>query len=121
MTTVSVTAAVHEAAVQARANLIALAVQDAVAGAWRAGDQVDFCAGKIALKAPPDQSEKFESLLMRHGKQPVEGMAHLNLDLDNEKFSCHSFGAVFAEVGEDPLTAVTGGGALQLCLTLAGS
>jgi xanthine dehydrogenase YagR molybdenum-binding subunit len=107
MTTCSVTPAVHDAAMQARTNLVAMAVSDpqSPVANLQAG-QVDFKDGKIFAKASPQKSERVSALVARHKNQPVDGLVHLRPDLDTKKFSCHSFGAVFAEIAVEPLTAV---------------
>jgi xanthine dehydrogenase YagR molybdenum-binding subunit len=107
MSTASVTPAVHDAAMQARTNLLTLAASDPQSPAHGvAPDQIDFTNGKISAKSSPGKSEDFRVLLARHGNQPVEGKASLKPDLDTKKFASHSFGAVFAEVTVEPLTAI---------------
>ncbi|HEY2497109.1 MAG TPA: xanthine dehydrogenase family protein molybdopterin-binding subunit [Candidatus Angelobacter sp.] len=106
MSTASVTPAVHDAAMQARNNLLALASGDAQSPLHGiAADQLDINGGNISAKGSPGKTENFRALLARHG-QPVEGHASLKPDLDTKKFSSHSFGAVFAEVAIDPLIAM---------------
>ena len=107
MSTASVTPTVHDAAMQARNNLIALAASDPQSPVHGlAVDQIEFSNGKLSAKSSPGKSEDFRALLARHGNQPVEGKASLKPDLDTKKFSSHSFGAVFAEVAIDPLTVM---------------
>jgi xanthine dehydrogenase YagR molybdenum-binding subunit len=107
MSTASVTPAVHDAAIQARNNLLALAASDPQSSVHGvAADQIDFADGKLSAKSSPGRQEDFRALLARHGNQPVEGKASLKPDLDTKKFSSHSFGAVFAEVAIDPLTVM---------------
>jgi xanthine dehydrogenase YagR molybdenum-binding subunit len=107
MTTPSVTPAVHDAAMQARTNLLAMAVSDPQSPVANLQvDQVEFQDGKIFSRSSPDKFESVGALAARHKNQPVDGLVHLRPDLDSKKFSCHSFGAVFAEVAVEPLTAV---------------
>jgi xanthine dehydrogenase YagR molybdenum-binding subunit len=107
MTVASVTPAVHDAAMQARMNLVKMAVGDPQSPAHgTAEDQVEIKEGKISAKGTSGKSESFQALLARHGGDPVEGTAHLKPELDNKKFSSHSFGAVFAEVAVDPMTSM---------------
>jgi xanthine dehydrogenase YagR molybdenum-binding subunit len=107
MTTCSVTPAIHDAALQARTNLVAMAVSDPQSPvANLQADEVDFKDGKIFAKASPQKSETVGALVARHRNQTVDGLVHLKPELDTKKFSCHSFGAVFAEVAVEPLTAV---------------
>ena len=107
MTVASVTPAVHDAAMQARANLVKMAIGDAQSPVHgMAEEQVELKDGKVSAKGSPGKSEGFQALLARHGGQPVEGTAHLKPELDNKKFSSHSFGAVFADVAVDPMTSM---------------
>jgi xanthine dehydrogenase YagR molybdenum-binding subunit len=101
MSTASITPAVKAAAEQAREKLIAMAIGDPKSplhGA-AAGD-IDFQNGNILVKAQPAKSESFTTLLKRNGNQPVEATAFTKPQLD-PKTPCHSFGAIFAEVGVD--------------------
>jgi xanthine dehydrogenase YagR molybdenum-binding subunit len=107
MTTSSVTPAVQAAAMDARSKLISMAVADTKSPLQGASpDDVDFKDGKLFRKSSPEHSEDFTTLLKRQGNAPVEGSAHLKPDLDEKKFSSHSFGAVFAEVAVDPQIAM---------------
>jgi xanthine dehydrogenase YagR molybdenum-binding subunit len=107
MTTPSVTPAVHDAALQARTNLLAMAVSDSQSPVANLQiNEVEFKDGKIFSKSAPEKSETVGALVARHKNQPVDGLVHLRPELDSKKFSCHSFGAVFAEVAVEPLTAV---------------
>ena len=91
MSTASVTPAVHDAAMQARNNLLTLAASDPQSPVHGvAADQIDFSNGKLSAKSSPGKQEDFRALLARHGNQPVEGKASLKPDLDTKKFSSHS-------------------------------
>jgi len=102
--TASVLPAVQAAAIDARAKLLNLAVEDPESPVHGAAvDDVDFKNGKIFLKSAPDKSEAFTRLLSRHGSQPIEGNAKVALSREVEQqYSIYSFGAVFAEVSVDP-------------------
>src|SRR4029077_5930102 len=58
--------------------------------------------GKIFLKSAPGKSESISALIARNGNQSVEATAKVKPQLNGKKFSCHSFGAIFAEVAVDP-------------------
>jgi xanthine dehydrogenase YagR molybdenum-binding subunit len=64
-------------------------------------DDIDFKDGKLFLKSNSAKTEKYTAMLAR-GRQPVEATSDVKPQLDPKKFSCHSFGAVFAEVAVDP-------------------
>ena len=101
MSTASITPAVKAAAEQAREKLIALAIGDRQSPVHGAADgDVDFQNGNIVVKGQPAKSESFAALLKRNGNQPVEATASTKPQLD-PKTPCHSFGAIFAEVGVD--------------------
>jgi xanthine dehydrogenase YagR molybdenum-binding subunit len=103
MSTASVTPAVQEAAEKARTALINMAVGDAKSPLHGApADQVDFKDGRIFRKSAPGSGEKFVELMARNGNQAVEGVASVKPTEDKEKYSSHSFGAVFVEVSVDP-------------------
>jgi xanthine dehydrogenase YagR molybdenum-binding subunit len=104
MSTASVTPAVQEAAQQARQKLLALAIQDARSPVHGANaDELEFSGGKIFRKSSPSSSESFTELLARNGGQAVEATAKATPDQSlKQKYSSHSFGAVFAEVAVDP-------------------
>ncbi len=108
MSTTSVTPAVHEAATQARTKLLTMAVEDPKSPVYNSPvGEVDFQGGKIFRKSAPAESEAFVDLMRRHGVEAVEATARTEPDASQkEKFSSHSFGAVFAEVGVDPLVGM---------------
>lgn len=107
MTTVSVTPAIQAAALQARENLVKLAIEDNQSPVYGArANQIEIKDGRVTSKSSPDKSETFAALVKRHGNQPVEGNANLKPMIDQKQFAAHSFGAVFAEVGVDPQIGV---------------
>lgn len=101
MSTASVGPAVKAAAEDARSKLIALAIADRVSPLYgaRPGD-IELVDGKLARKTDSSRNEPFASVL-RRANRPVEGTASLKPQLDTTKAPCHSFGAIFAEVGVD--------------------
>lgn len=103
MSTASVGPAVQQAALQVRQKLFEMAVNDQkspVSGAR--AEEIEFKDGKVFLKSAPAKSEEYTALLARNGNQPLEATARVKPQLDEKKYSCHSFGAVFAEVAVDP-------------------
>ena len=103
MTTASVGPAVREAALRLRSQLIALATQDVQSPVHGASESdVEIQDGKISLKSAPGRAETLNSLLARHGNQPIEARAQVKPEVNNDQYSVHSFGAVLAEVAVDP-------------------
>jgi xanthine dehydrogenase YagR molybdenum-binding subunit len=103
MSTASVGPAVQQAAMQARQRLLEIAVNDPrspVHGADPA--DAEFNNGKLFLKSDPAKAEPYTALLARKGNQPLEATGDVKPQLDPKTSSCHSFGAVFAEVAVDP-------------------
>ncbi|HEX3739019.1 MAG TPA: xanthine dehydrogenase family protein molybdopterin-binding subunit [Terriglobales bacterium] len=103
MSTASVGPAVQQAAMQARHKLLQLAINDPrspIHGA--AVEGADIKDGKIFLRSAPGKSEAFAASIARNGNQPVEATAQIKPQLNEKEFSCHSFGAIFAEVAVDP-------------------
>jgi xanthine dehydrogenase YagR molybdenum-binding subunit len=103
MSTASVAPAVQTAAIQARDKLLKMAVEDPRSPVHGASiDDVGFSNGTILRKSSPGQSESCTTMLARHGNHPVEAVAEVKPDLNEDEFSAHSFGAIFAEVTVDP-------------------
>jgi xanthine dehydrogenase YagR molybdenum-binding subunit len=103
ISTASVGPAVQQAAIQARQNLLQMAIADPRSPAHGANiDEAVFKHGKIFRKSSPGKGEQYTALLARNGNRPVEAMANVKPQLNQKEFSCHSFGAVFAEVAVDP-------------------
>jgi xanthine dehydrogenase YagR molybdenum-binding subunit len=103
MSTASVGPAVQQAAMKVRQDLLDTAINDPrspVHGAMPA--ETEFKDGKIFLKSTPAKSEHYTAVLARRGSQPLEAIGEIKPQLDPKKSSCHSFGAVFAEVAVDP-------------------
>jgi xanthine dehydrogenase YagR molybdenum-binding subunit len=102
MSTVSVGPAVQAAAADARRKLLELAANDARSPVHGAPvEELEFRDGKVFLKPSPQKAEAFTALLARNGNQPIEGTAQLKPQPVQKEYSCHSFGAVFAEVAVD--------------------
>lgn len=103
MSTASVGPAVQQAAIQVRQKLLQMAISDSRSPIQGAPlEEADFRDGKIFLKSAPGKSEPYSTLIARNGNQPIEATAKIKPQLNEKEFSCHSFGAIFAEVAVDP-------------------
>ncbi len=101
MSTASVGPAVKAAAEDVRQKLVSLAVADRASAIYDARpEDVDFEDGHVVVRSAASRREVFAAILRRHGNQPLEGTASTKPLLDS-KTPCHSFGAIFAEVGVD--------------------
>ncbi len=101
MTAASVMPAVQSAALKARLELFKLAIDDEDSPVYRLrADEVDLQDGKIFRKASPGRAESYTDLLARNSGRPIEAVARIE-PVEQEQFSSHSFGAVFAEVTVD--------------------
>jgi xanthine dehydrogenase YagR molybdenum-binding subunit len=102
MSTASVMRAVQAAAQDARNKLINLATEDPMSPLHRThAEDIEIKNGTLVLKSDATQSEPFASIVARHGVSGVEGRSQVKPEND-EKYSRHSFGAIFAEVTVDP-------------------
>jgi xanthine dehydrogenase YagR molybdenum-binding subunit len=103
MSTASVGPAVQQAAIQVRQKLLQMAIGDAHSPIYGARlEEADFKDGKVFLKSAPGKSEPYSTLIDRNGNPAVEAIAKVKPQLNQKEFSCHSFGAIFAEVAVDP-------------------
>lgn len=103
MSTASVGPAVQQAAIQVRQKLLQMAIGDSRSPIYGAGpEDADLKDGKIFLKSAPGKSEPYSTFILRNGNQPIEAIAKVKPQLNEKEFSCHSFGAIFAEVAVDP-------------------
>lgn len=102
MSTASITPAVKAAAEQAKQKLITMATQDKGSPVYAATtSDVVFQEGNLSLKSAPGKKESFVTLLKRNGGAPLEASAGTVPLLKPGETPCHSFGAIFAEVGVD--------------------
>src|SRR6201988_1245428 len=102
MTTASVGAAVHEAALAARAKVFDLAKNDQrspLNGAT--GDQIAYADGRISLKSDPSRGESYSDILRRNNQDAVEATVTSSPGDEFKKYSMHAFAAHFAEVKID--------------------
>jgi xanthine dehydrogenase YagR molybdenum-binding subunit len=98
----SICPAIKDAATQALLKLAQIAIGDSKSplhGA--AAADVATKDGKLFLKSAAAKSETFSAILARNGGNPVEGMGSAEPSEGQTAMSCHSFGAVFAEVAVD--------------------
>ncbi|CAB5082175.1 xanthine dehydrogenase family protein molybdopterin-binding subunit [Burkholderia cenocepacia] len=98
----SVAPAVREAAWQARAKLIALAIADPgspLHGA--AADDVTVDNGWIVHRGAPSRRDPAAAVLARAGGRPIDAQATTKPGDEKSRYASHSFGAVFAEVRVD--------------------
>jgi xanthine dehydrogenase YagR molybdenum-binding subunit len=101
--TASVGSAVNLAALDARANVTQLAIDDArspLAGA--APEAIDAKDGRLFLKADPSRGETYAAIIQRSGAAVVEGKADAKPGDEKKQYAMHAFGAQFAEVRVDP-------------------
>jgi len=98
----SVSPAVREAASQARAKLIAMAIADS--GSPLSGGSVDDVTvdnGWVISRADPSKRDPAAAVIARNGGKPIEAMATTKPGDEKQQFAFHSFGAVFTEVHVD--------------------
>ncbi|HTH52629.1 MAG TPA: xanthine dehydrogenase family protein molybdopterin-binding subunit [Edaphobacter sp.] len=100
-TAASVTPAAYMAAQQVREKLIALAVADTdspICGAKP--EEVEIRDGVLATKTSPVRSEPLTAIMSRTD-DPIEATATAEPSMDRNRFTSHSWGAIFAEVAVD--------------------
>ena len=98
----SVSPAVREAASQARAKLIAMAMADP--GSPLSGgslDDVTVNNGWVTSRADPSKRDPAAAVIARNGGKPIEAIATTQPGDEKQQFAFHSFGAVFTEVHVD--------------------
>lgn len=102
MSTASVGPAVQQAAMQVRQKLLQMASSDSRSPIYGARlEEADFKDGKVFLKSNLGKSETYSTFISRNGNQAIEAIANIKPQLNEKEFSCHSFGAIFAEVAVD--------------------
>jgi xanthine dehydrogenase YagR molybdenum-binding subunit len=98
----SVSPAVREAASQARAKLIAMAIADSgspLAGA--STEDVTVNNGWVISRADPSKRDPAAAVIARNGGKPIEATASVKPGDEKKEYAFHSFGAVFTEVHVD--------------------
>ncbi len=102
MTMESVGSAIDAACLQARAQLVALAIADAGSPlSGLAADDVTIEDGWLRERAGAGRRDNVAVLLARHGGTPVVADGDSKPGDEEKQFSMNSFGAVFAEVHVD--------------------
>ena len=98
----SVAPAVQAACAAVRAKLVAMAVASDDSPLYRQPvDQVIITDGRLHLRDAASTGEMIAVLLARNGGQTVSARGESKPGAEREKYSMHSFGAVFAEVWVD--------------------
>lgn len=99
----SVAPAVQAAATAARTQLIRQAVADPASPLSGAPpEDMEIADGWLQRRSDPAQREPIAAPIARAGGKPIEAQASAKPGKEREKYSMHSFGAVFAEVRVDP-------------------
>jgi xanthine dehydrogenase YagR molybdenum-binding subunit len=103
--TASVLPAVAQAAQDARAKMIAMAIVDIGSPLHGVAESdIDTKGGRLFVKSDAAKGETFASLLTRNGGNAIEALASTKPTLDRAAYTPQSFGAVFAEVAVDEHT-----------------
>ncbi|MCC8403966.1 xanthine dehydrogenase family protein molybdopterin-binding subunit [Paraburkholderia sp. MMS20-SJTN17] len=98
----SVSPAVRDAASQARGQLIALALADAASPVHGLPlEDVTVESGWVVSRSQPGKRDPAAAIIARSGGKPIEASATVKPGDEKQKYSFHSFGAVFAEVHVD--------------------
>jgi xanthine dehydrogenase YagR molybdenum-binding subunit len=98
----SVAPAVREAALQARAKLIAAAIADKGSPLFgAAAEDVTVEDGWVTSRRDSSRRDPAAAIIARAGGQPIEAQSTTKPGEEKARYSFHSFGAVFAEVHVD--------------------
>jgi xanthine dehydrogenase YagR molybdenum-binding subunit len=98
----SVSAAVRTATQGVREKLVTMAVGDAASPlSGVAPDAVTVEDGWLVLRSDGSRREPAAAVIARNGGQPLEVVAEVQPGDEKQRFSFHSFGAVFVEVRVD--------------------
>jgi xanthine dehydrogenase YagR molybdenum-binding subunit len=98
----SVSPAVREAALQARARLIAMAIADSGSPLNGAStNDVTVNNGWVVSRADPSRRDPAAAVIARNGGKPIEATATVRPGDEKKQYAFHSFGAVFSEVHVD--------------------
>ncbi|MEM5434567.1 xanthine dehydrogenase family protein molybdopterin-binding subunit [Paraburkholderia diazotrophica] len=98
----SVSPAVRDACEQARAKLVSMALADRGSPlyGWSASD-VTVQGGWAMSKSDPTKRDPIAAILARAGGQPIEATSDTKPGDEKQRYSFHSWGAIFAEVHVD--------------------
>ncbi|MEX3634377.1 xanthine dehydrogenase family protein molybdopterin-binding subunit [Paraburkholderia sp. BR14320] len=98
----SVSPAVRDAASEARSQLIALALADTASPVHGLPlDDVTVESGWVVSRSQPNKRDPAAAIIARAGGKPIEATATVKPGDEKQKYSFHSFGAVFVEVHVD--------------------
>ena len=98
----SVAPAVRDAANAARAQLIALALADPASPVHGiAPDDITVENGWVTSRSQPAKRDPAAAIIARAGGKPIEATSTVKPGDEKQKYSFHSFGAVFVEVRVD--------------------
>lgn len=98
----SVSPAVRDACDQARGKLVAMALADRGSPVFGvAPDDVVVQNGWVTSRADPSRRDPIAAVLARAGGQPIEATTSTKPGDEKQRYSFHSWGAVFAEVHVD--------------------
>ncbi|UWU15740.1 xanthine dehydrogenase family protein molybdopterin-binding subunit [Rhizobium sullae] len=102
-TMASVGSAIRAACLEVQAQIARRAVEDAGSPAFRASvDDLEWSGGLLHRRGEPSSGLSYQDIVGRTGV-PVEANGFAQRDPEvAERYSMHSFGAVFAEVAIDP-------------------
>ncbi|WP_144148468.1 xanthine dehydrogenase family protein molybdopterin-binding subunit [Paraburkholderia sp. BCC1884] len=98
----SVSPAVRDAATQARSQLITLALADQASPVYGiALEDITVTNGWVTSRSQPTRRDPAAAIIARAGGQPIEATSTVKPGDEKQKYSFHSFGAVFVEVHVD--------------------
>jgi xanthine dehydrogenase YagR molybdenum-binding subunit len=98
----SVSPAVRDAASQARSQLIALALADQASPVYGIPlDDITVENGWVTSRSQPGKRDPAAAIIARSGGKPIEANSTVKPGDEKQKYSFHSFGAVFVEVHVD--------------------
>jgi xanthine dehydrogenase YagR molybdenum-binding subunit len=98
----SVAPAVHDASLQVRNQLIALALADSASPLHGMNaDEVSVDNGWVVSRSNPSLRDPAGAILARAGGHPIEAVVSVKPGGERSTYSLHSFGAVFVEVHVD--------------------
>jgi xanthine dehydrogenase YagR molybdenum-binding subunit len=106
MTASSTGSAVKMASLALLEKLVAIAVGDAKSplhGLRR--ESIDADDGQLVARGDPSRRDRYAAILQRAGADELSAEFKTDEKDDRKRFSCHAFGAVFAEVRVDEATA----------------
>jgi xanthine dehydrogenase YagR molybdenum-binding subunit len=102
MTMASVGSAVHAACLAVRAKALALAAADEKSPLHGATvDATDASDARLFLRADPARGESYQRILASHGLSLLDATRMVEPGAEQNQYSMHAFGALFAEVAVD--------------------